>query len=302
MSLFAKKTFSAAGYAASRPSYPARLFETVLNYHNAQSSSGTLLDLGCGHGLISRELSPKFGKTMATDPSPNMVAQAKGMTQDSRIKFRQAKAEDLSFLPDKSIDLVVSGQAAHWFDYSKAWPEIARVVKPGGSMAFWGYKDNVLLGHPKANVIFDKFSYSEGDVLPGIESMGRYWEQPGRNKLRKLLTEVVPPSGQWEKVQRIQYDVDVNATKADIADAWMVQETTLGGFESYVRTASSYLGWKEAHPDRKSRADGGQGDIVDMLMNEVVASEPTWKEMGENWREAHVKTVWGSYILMAKRK
>ncbi len=274
----------------------------MLNYHNAQSSSGTLLDLGCGHGLISRELSPKFGKTMATDPSPNMVAQAKGMTQDSRIEFRQAKAEDLSFLPDKSIDLVVSGQAAHWFDYSKAWPEIARVVKPGGSMAFWGYKDNVLLGHPKANVIFDKFSYSEGDVLPGIESMGRYWEQPGRNKLRKLLTEVVPPSGQWEKVQRIQYDVDANATKADIADAWMVQETTLGGFESYVRTASSYLGWKEAHPDRKSRADGGQGDIVDMLMDEVVASEPTWKEMGENWREAHVKTVWGSYILMAKRK
>ncbi|KAM3561095.1 hypothetical protein ARSEF4850_003368 [Beauveria asiatica] len=302
MSLFAKKAFSAAGYAASRPSYPATLFQTVLNYHNAQKSDGTLLDLGCGHGFISRELSPKFAKVIATDPSLNMVTQAKSMTQDGNIEIRQAKAEDLSFLPDQSVDLVVSGQAAHWFDYSKAWPEIARVVRPGGSLAFWGYKDNVLLGHPKANVIFDKYSYGKEDIAPGIETMGRHWEQPGRNILRKLLADVVPPASQWETVQRIEYDLDDEATEADIGDAWMVQETTLGGFESYVRTASSYLGWKEAHPERKSRSEGGEGDIVDMLMDEIVASEPKWKGMRDNWRDANVKTVWGSFILMAKRK
>ncbi|KAJ6789179.1 hypothetical protein PWT90_03303 [Aphanocladium album] len=302
MSLFAKTTFSAAGYAASRPSYPANLFKTVLKYHNAQNANGTALDLGCGHGLISRELSPYFAKTIATDPSPGMVAQAKNMTADGKIEIRQANAEDLSFLPDKSVDLVVSGQAAHWFDYNKAWPEIARVVKPGGSMAFWGYKDNVLVGHAKANIIFDKFSYSKEDIAPGIESMGPYWEQPGRQMLRRLLTDVVPPSAEWEEVERIMYDVNAEATEADLKDAWMVKETTLGGFESYVRTASSYLGWKEAHPERKSREEGGEGDIVDMLMDEVVASEPTWKDMGDNWRDAKVKTVWGTFILMAKRK
>lgn len=231
-----------------------------------------------------------------------MIAQAKAMTTDSRIDFRQAKAEDLSALADGSADLVVSGQAAHWFDYSKAWPEIARVVKPGGSMAFWGYKDNVLLGHPKANIIFDKFCYGEDEVAPGIESMGPYWEQPGRNKLRKLLTEVVPPEGQWKDVERIMFDIEADATVSDIDKAWMMQDTTLGAFESYVRTASSYLGWKEAHPERKGRAAGGEADIVDMLMDQIVASEPVWKEMGEKWRDAEVKTVWGSYILMAKRK
>lgn len=260
------------------------------------------MDLGCGHGLIARELSPHFAKTIATDPSAGMVAQAKGMTDDSKIVIQHANAEDLSFLPDKSVDLVVSGQAAHWFDYSKAWPEIARVVKPGGSMAFWGYKDNVLIGHPKANRIFDKFSYGEDDVAPGIEGMGPYWEQPGRQILRRLLADVVPPSAQWEDVRRITYDVQAEATEADTKDAWMIKETTLGAFESYVRTASSYLGWCEAHPERKSRAEGGEGDIVDMLMDEVVASEPTWKEMGDKWRDASVKTVWGSFILMAKRK
>lgn len=119
--------------------------------------------------------------------------------------------------------------------------------------------------------------------------------------LRRLLAEVVPPSEQWGSVERIMYDVDADATEADVEKAWMVRDTTLGGFESYVRTASSYLGWTLAHPERKSRAAGGEGDIVDMLMDEVVASEPAWKEMGENWRDAEVKTVWGSYILMARR-
>ncbi|OAA60833.1 Methyltransferase type 11 [Cordyceps fumosorosea ARSEF 2679] len=230
-----------------------------------------------------------------------MAAQAKSMTTDPNIEIRQARAEDLSFLPDHSVDLVVSGQAAHWFDYSKAWPEIARVVKPGGSMVFWGYKDNVLLGHSKANAIWDRYSYGEDEVAPGIESMGRHWEQPGRNKVRRLLADVVPPSEQWENVQRILYDVNADATEADTADALMFQETTLGGFESYVRTASSYVGWQQAHPELRSRVDGGPGDIVDMLMDEIVASEATWREMGESWRDAKVKTVWGSYILMAKR-
>lgn len=274
----------------------------MLGYHNAQSADGTLLDLGCGHGLIVREMSGQFGQTIATDPSPVMIAQAQKTTEDSKITFRQASAEDLSFLPDGSVDLAVSGQAAHWFDYGKAWPELARVVRPGGSLAFWGYKDNVLLGHPQANRIFDRFSYGEGEVAPGVEGMGRYWEQPGRGILRRLLADVVPPAAQWEQVERVNYDVDADATEADLDGAWMVQDTTLGGFESYVRTASSYLGWTEAHPERKSRAAGGEGDIVDMMMDRMVASEPAWEAMGENWREAQVKTVWGSFILMARRR
>ncbi|TQS31965.1 hypothetical protein Golomagni_07738, partial [Golovinomyces magnicellulatus] len=206
MSLFAdafnsKTTFSAAGYAAARPSYPASVFKTVVAYHNAQSSSGTLLDLGCGHGLLSRELSPHFGKVYATDPSPGMVAQTTKTTTDPKITVKQANAEDLSFLPDKSVDMVVAGQAAHWFDYSKTWPELARVVKPGGSLAFWGYRDNVLVGRTKANSIFDHFCYGDGEIAPGLETMKKYWEQPGRNILRDLLRQVKPPPSQWGEQQ-----------------------------------------------------------------------------------------------------
>lgn len=298
-----KATFSAAGYAAARPAYPASLFKTVLAHHNADSSAGSLLDLGCGHGLIAREMSPHFGKVIGLDTSPGMVAQAQSMTEDPKISFRRGGAEDLSFLSDQSIDMVVSGQAAHWFDYGKAWLEISRVIKPGGSLAFWGYKDNVLIGHERANRIFDKFCYADGEVEPGYEGMNRYWEQPGRNKVRNLLREVEPPAAQWEDVRRDLYDIKFDCAELpDKETAWMQKRINLGQLEAYVRTFSALQGWRDAHPALKSRAEGGQGDLADKLMERLVESEPEWTKLGEGWRDAEVDTVWGTYILMAKRR
>ena len=277
----------------------------MLAYHNSQTQSphGTLLDLGCGHGLIARELSPHFAKVYATDPSPGMVAQASKMTDDSKITVKQASTEDLSFLSDNSVDMVVSGQAAHWFDYKKAWPELARVVKPGGSLAFWGYKDNVLLKHPNANRIFDRFCYGDGQIEPGLESMKDYWEQPGRGMVRDLLRNVEPPQAQWGDSQRILYDIDADATEVpDDGTAWMVKKINLGGLLSYVRTFSACQGWKDAHPERKSRAEGGEGDIADILMDRIVESEPEWRALGDKWPDAEATTVWGTYIMLARRK
>lgn len=259
--------------------------------------------MGCGHGLIARELSPHFGKAIAIDPSAGMIKQATQMTTDPKITFRQGNTEDLSFLTSKSVDLVVSGQAAHWFDYSKAWPELSRVVKPGGSLAFWGYKDNILIGYPRANKIFDKFCYGTEDVAPGLEGMNQYWERPGRDILRDLLHAVQPPESDWHDVKRIEYDVDKDTTEvAGPETAWMRKTINLGQFESYVRTFSSYQGWKDAHPEMKSRADGGDGDIVDLMMDRILEVEPQWKALGDKWRDVEVETVWGTYILLARRK
>lgn len=52
------------------------------------------------------------------------------------IDYKVASAEDLSFLPSNSIDMVTSGQAAHWFNHERSFPEIARVLKPGGTLAY----------------------------------------------------------------------------------------------------------------------------------------------------------------------
>ncbi|TDZ17251.1 putative S-adenosylmethionine-dependent methyltransferase CRG1 [Colletotrichum orbiculare MAFF 240422] len=308
MSVFARTTFNAAGYAAFRPSYPATLYKTVLAYHNSKSQNGTALDLGCGHGLISRELSPHFARVIAIDPSAGMVKQASESTTDAKIAYRQATSEDLSFVDDQSVDLVVAGQAAHWFNYSKVWPELARVVKRGGTLAFWGYKDNILLGYPEVNAIFEHFCYGEGEASRDFphETMGQYWEKPGRQILRDNLDAVVPPHSEWERVKRIVYDPDRTTSQigadVDPEAAWQQKKLKLGEFEGYVRTFSSYRGWRDAHPDIKSRAEGGDGDIADVLFDKLLEAVPEWKARGEEWRDVEVEAVWGTSIILAKRK
>ncbi|KAH7017263.1 S-adenosyl-L-methionine-dependent methyltransferase [Ilyonectria destructans] len=302
MSVFGRATFSAAGYAAARPTYPASLFKTILGYCNSNTSNGTLLDLGCGHGVATRELAPHFGRAIAIDPSAGMIAQAAQTTKDPKISFRQGNSEDLSFIPDKSLDLAVAAQSAHWFDYAKVWPELSRVVKPGGAIAFWGYKDNIIIGHSRANKIFDRFCYGDGEVVKGIEGMNQYWERPGRDILRDLLREVKPPESDWQDVKRVMYDVDKDTF--DVAGpqtAWMRKNLNLGQFEAYARTFSSYQGWMDAHPEKKSRAQGGEGDIVDLMFDQILKVEPEWRALGDQWRDAEVETVWGTYILMARR-
>jgi trans-aconitate 3-methyltransferase len=295
-----RTTFSAKTYAAFRPSYPPTLFRTVLAYHKLPTAQGSLLDLGCGHGLIARELSPKFQHVTAIDPSAGMVRQAKEMTTDTKIEFRQGSAEDLGFVADGAVGMAVGGQAAHWFDYGKVWPNLARTVKKGGTIAFWGYKDNVILGAEKASEIMEHFVYSFDEVAPGFEGMGRYWEQPGRNKLRNLLREVVPPAQEWEDVQRLMHEPGVLGDGEHLA--WQRKKMKLGAVEGYTRTFSCYIAWRDAYPDVKSRAEGGKGDIVDVMWDHMLEAVPEWKALGDSWREAEVESDWGTYILMARRK
>lgn len=229
-----------------------------------------------------------------------MVEQARQTTNDAKITFHQGYAEDLSGLVrPASVDMAVAGQAAHWFDYGAVWPELVRTVKPGGTIAFWGYKDNVLMGAEQATEVMESFVYGFGEVAPGVEGMGPYWEQPGRNILRGLLRSVEVPGDHWRDVTRLEHEPG----KPDGENlAWLRKKMKLGEVESYTRTFSCYSGWKDAHPEVKSRADGGNGDVVDIMWDRMVDSVPEWKAMGERWREAEIVSDWGTYIIMARRK
>lgn len=134
--------------------------------------------------------------------------------------------------------MAVSGQAAHWFNYSRVWAELGRTVRRGGTVAFWGYKDNIFVENPKATKVLDRFCY-------GDNKMGPFWEQPGRDILRGRYREIVPPEGEWEDVQRIEYEPSLEGKGKGMGEGecLMHKRLKLGEVEGYVRTFSAYWNW-----------------------------------------------------------
>lgn len=93
-----------------------------------------ILDVGCGTGRLLRAASVSWpaARLMGVDPAPRMVAEAQRLAPNAI--FEIATAEALPF-PDQSADLVLSSLSFHhWADQNKGLQEIARVLRPGGSI------------------------------------------------------------------------------------------------------------------------------------------------------------------------
>lgn len=130
---------AAAQYAANRPGYPDAAIEWVLEPVRDRREI-RVLDLAAGTGLLTEALHRAEVDVIAVEPDPQM------RTEMQRRVFGVAvlagTGEDIP-LPDERVDVVVVGQALHWFDQRRALPEIARVLKPGGVFAaLWNSDDH----------------------------------------------------------------------------------------------------------------------------------------------------------------
>ncbi len=122
----------AAQYAHLRPTYPDELFDFL---STTVASREVAWDCATGNGQAATHLARYFERVIATDESAEMIAQA---PRDPRIEYRIAEAED-SGIEAHSVDLVTVASAIHWFDLSKFYMEVRRVVKPGRVIAVWTY-------------------------------------------------------------------------------------------------------------------------------------------------------------------
>lgn len=88
---------------------------------------------------MALELSKMFEDVTGLDPEEGMVAaglQPEG--EGKRIAYHVGTAEDLRAIgiADSSVDLIVAGEAAHYFEHSVTWPELARVLRPSGTVCW----------------------------------------------------------------------------------------------------------------------------------------------------------------------
>ena len=121
-----------AGYASARPSYPPQLVDVLASLCFARDLAW---DAGCGSGQLSTLLAERFTRVLATDASPEQLAQA---TRHPAVEYRCAPAEACP-LPPRSADLIVAAQAAHWFDLPRFYAQARRVARPGALLALVSY-------------------------------------------------------------------------------------------------------------------------------------------------------------------
>ncbi|UOQ77954.1 class I SAM-dependent methyltransferase [Hymenobacter sp. 5516J-16] len=119
-------------YARYRIDYPAALYQWLLPRVPGRERAW---DCATGNGQVAVVLAGHFGQVEATDISAAQLAQAPALPN---IRYQQAPAEHPPF-PAGGFDLVTVAQAVHWFDMAAFNEEVARVLRPGGVVAEWGY-------------------------------------------------------------------------------------------------------------------------------------------------------------------
>jgi SAM-dependent methyltransferase len=170
-------------YVACRPGQPPELIEHLARL---APERGLAWDAGTGNGQAAVLLADRFERVVATDASAEEIARA---APNPRIEYRVEPAEAPSLAPG-SVDLVTVAQALHWFDRPRFHAAVARVLRRGGVIAAWCYREIRI--EPEIDAIVGRF-YSQ--------RVGRFWPPQRRdveNGYRDLgfpFDEL--PSGEW---------------------------------------------------------------------------------------------------------
>ncbi len=123
-------------YARYREPYSLEFFARVAEQIGLHGTE-TLLDVGCGPGLLAIGFAPYVERCSGIDPEAAMVAAAKSAAAEAGVALRltQGRIEEFSAensFPENPFDVVTIGRALHWMDRTAALPVLERIVAQAG--------------------------------------------------------------------------------------------------------------------------------------------------------------------------
>jgi SAM-dependent methyltransferase len=121
-------------YVRYRPSYPPAVVE-LLAAECGLAREALVADIGSGTGLLAERFLAAGYRVTGVEPNAAMRAAGEQLLASySQFSSVDGTAEATA-LADRSVDLIVAGQAFHWFDQPRARREFARILRPGGFVA-----------------------------------------------------------------------------------------------------------------------------------------------------------------------
>ncbi len=131
-----KKRFSSRveNYIKYRPSYPLEIIN-FLKEKNILTEDTVIADIGSGTGILTRIFLDNGNQVYGVEPNTNMRGAAENILQGyTNFSSIEGSAESTG-IEENCIDLIVAGQAFHWFDVEEAKREFKRILKPNGYVA-----------------------------------------------------------------------------------------------------------------------------------------------------------------------
>jgi SAM-dependent methyltransferase len=124
-------------YDRYRPKPPAVLVELLPPLAGVVRPR-LVVDLGSGTGLSTRLWAAHADEVIGVEPNDAMRAYAEEATDASNVRYIGASSYETG-LPDGCADLVTAAQSLHWMRPERVFPEIGRILRPGGVFCAYEY-------------------------------------------------------------------------------------------------------------------------------------------------------------------
>ena len=242
-------TTQARRYSQFRPAYPQQLLDIITGFIVKNGGGfGLAVDVACGTGHSTFPLRSHFTHCLGTDISEAQVqyARQKGKELDAlNVEFKVASATNLP-VEDASVDFVSCAEAWHWLEPEALYREVNRVLKPGGCLAVYGYRDPTLLNEECNDLLTELISRTLKDYShERLKHLDNFYSE---------VTLPYPNSIRFDLPTEMSYSMEIS------------------NFIGYVSSWSSYQTYCERHP-RNSVLEELQRNMESVLKATVSQSD-----------------------------
>jgi len=175
---------AAEEYERGRPGYAEAALDAV-----GLPADSVVLDLAAGTGKLTRQLVPRFARVIAVEPLDGMRAQLERVVPGAEALVGTAESIPLD---DDCVDAVFVAEAFHWFGTSAALDEIARVLRPGGTLAVLFNERDGELDPPLTQAFRDTLDELSLKKPPEVTVSSGLWQAPFPGPFEPLEEERFP--------------------------------------------------------------------------------------------------------------
>jgi SAM-dependent methyltransferase len=212
-----------ARYDRARPDYPRVLIDRIVGGQPAR----TVLDVGCGTGIVARQLRDAGCVVTGVEPDARMAAFA----AERGVSVEVATFEDWD-PASRLFDTLTAGMTWHWVDAAAGAEQAARVLRPGGRIAlFWNAFE--VPAH-----LAEAFARAYAELLPE-HPMYQHGVRAGKEVYAPLLTSTADRLGDtgFEQVEHWRDEWKRTYSRA----AWLDLFPTFGGHALLPRATVAAL-------------------------------------------------------------